>query len=151
MRLYVEELRTEPLVQVFTRQTTALVPKFRLHLCKYLSPVGTFILDLTDADDHVVASSSQTLADMQLAGSANLQANYYHGYVTFAFDRAYTLRPGTYKLKLSSSGYVYDPDEFLGWVKAVEDPAISLTGGGVPDTNVVAPYDFESYALERFR
>ncbi len=148
MRLYVEELRATALVQEFTRTSTALVPKVRLHICKYLSPAGTFIASLTDADDNVLGTDSQTLNDMVVAGLPS--ANYYHGHVTFEFPRALTLKPGTYKLKLSSSGYTYSDTVFLGWCKAVTDPVIPTTDDETW-LDVDAPYDFEMLAYERAR
>jgi hypothetical protein len=150
MRLYVEELQGSTLVQTFTRTKEASIPFVRLHLCKYLAPAGTFTVTLTDASDAVIATSSQTLAQMQASGNADLSANYYHGYVKFDFGAAYTLRPGTYKLKLSASGYTYSIGTFLGWVKADTDRAIPLTDGSSP-TGVNCPYDFEMYAYERVR
>jgi hypothetical protein len=148
MRLYVEELRIDALEQVFTRVTPALITFVRLHLCKYLSPTGTFVATIFDADNHVLAQSSQTLAEMQAAGNAQLTADYYHGHVTFQFDRAIMLRPGDYKLRLSATGYTYDPDVFIGWVKADVDRAIPVTGDTSPEA-LSAPFDFEMYALER--
>ncbi len=151
MRLYVEELKATTLVQVFTRETDALVDRVRLHLCKYLSPAGTFTVSLTDESNNVIGTSSQTLAAMQAAGDTALSANYYHGQVTFQFSRAYTLRKNqVYKLKLSSSGYTYSDTDFIGWVKADTDRAIELTDDSTP-LLVDSPYDFEIYALQRVR
>lgn len=151
MRLYVEELKATPLVQTFTRATACQVAFFRLHLVKYLSPAGTFILQLTDSSDNVIATSSQTLADMQTEGSADLQENYYHGQIKFTFDRAYNLRANeVYKIKLSSSGYTYSDTDFIGWCKAFEDPAIPVTGD-VAHAPIDSPYDFETYVYQRLR
>lgn len=153
MRLYVEELRDTALEQTFTRERAALVDRVRLHLCKYLSPAGTFKVTLkTEDGTSVLDSNGQTLADMQADGSTDLQANYYHGYVTFTFPRALTLRAGvTYRLALSATGYAYDADQFIGWVKAYEDRAIRITGGDEPLAPVDSPYDFEIYSLEKVR
>lgn len=151
MRLYVEELRATPLVQEFTPTRTFQPQRVRLHLCKYLAPTGTFTVQITDASDNVLVSSSQTLAEMIALGSANLQANYYHGHVSFQFALMPTLRAGvTYKLKLTSSGYTYSDSTFIGWVKDSQgDPAIEQTG--TPDSPVSVPYDYEFYTVQRVR
>jgi hypothetical protein len=151
MILYVEELRAGALEQTFSRETTALVERVRLHLCKFLSPAGTFTLSLLDDADNVLATKSQTLAEMQAAGSIGFTENYYHGHVSFIWDRSLTLRPGVYKLQLTSSGYTYDPDEFIGWVKATHDRAIPITGDEEPAALSDSPYDFEIFSLERIR
>ncbi len=152
MKLYVEELRATALSQTITRETPCLVYAVRLHLCKFLSPAGTFIVTITDASDNVLATSSQTLVEMQAAGSADLAENYYHGHVTFAFTRCPTLRADTnYKIKLSSSGYTYSNTVFLGWCKAYDDRAIAITGGVEPTASTDSPYDVEILALEKVR
>ncbi len=150
MRLYVEEVKhSTPLVQTFTRLSTACIPLVRLHLCKYLSPSGTYALDLLTSDDVKLTGVSMTLAQMQALGSAALQGNYYHGFVSFTFPRPPTLKPGTYKLRLSvDNAYTYTPSEFIGWVKADTDRAIGITGNLTP-LPLDAPYDLEIYALER--
>jgi hypothetical protein len=151
MRLYVEELRATALVQVFERTDTCLLDRVRLHIYKHLSPAGTFTVSVTDSADNVIVSKSQSLADMQADGSADLQANYYHGHVSFIFDTKATLRPGTYKVKLSASGYTFSESAFIGWCKAWDDRAIPITGDTEPDAAVDSPYDFEMYALQRIR
>ena len=149
MQLALEELKAVTLVQEITRTSTALVNRIRLHLYKHLSPAGTFTCTVTDASDNVLASKSLTLAEMITAsGTADLSANYYHGYVSFVFDKVCTLRPGDYKIKLSSSGYTYADAAFIGWVKAWDDRAIDVTGASSP-LMVDAPYDLELYKLDR--
>ncbi len=148
-RLYVEELQATPLEQQFTIDKRTLVSFVRLHICKYLSPTGTFIVQLTTADDTVLATSSQSLATMQAAGDADLSANYFHGFVTFALDKVASLVPGVYKLKLTSSGYMYNANVFLGWCKADEDRAVPVEGDEPLPAD--SPFDFEMYVLERVR
>lgn len=148
MRLYVEEIRAVPLVQEFTRTDAAIVTFFRLHLYKHLSPAGTFVVSLTDMDDNILATCSQSLAQMQTLGNAQLQANYFHGQVTFQLDKAVVLKPGTYKLQLSATGYTYVDTAFIGWVKADTDPSVPVEGSPLP---VDSAYDFEMYVLERVR
>ncbi len=150
MRLYVEELKDQTLTQVIAVHRKFQLSRIRLHLCKYLSPAGTFTLTLKDSEENVITSKSMTLAEMQAAATDDMQASYYHGYVSFVFPKQPILKPDTYTLELSTSGYTYAEGEFIGWCKAWDDPAIALTGGGTPVPSNRA-YDFETYSVQRVR
>ncbi len=120
MRLVVSELRTT-LEQEFTVTTDKMIERVRLHLCKYLSPAGTFTISIVNSEDVILASRSLTLAEMQTLGSDNLSIDYYHGFVSFQFARPLALHEGQYSVRLSSTGYTYSDSAFLGWVRDWDD------------------------------
>lgn len=150
MILYVEELKAVTLVQNFTVTRRTQVERIRLHLCKYLAPTGTFTLTVKDGDGNAVATSAQTLDQMVMADATIGSEDYYHGHVSFTFTRYPNLKPGEYTLELSSTGYTYAEDEFIGWCKAWEDPTIALTDDDSPVPANEA-YDYEIYEVARVR
>ncbi len=150
MKLYVEELKAITLTQTFTvtKRAGILVERIRLHLCKYLAPTGTFTLTIKDGEGNTVATSAQTLDQMVMADATIGSEDYYHGHVSFTFTRYPNLKPGDYTLELSSSGYTYAEDEFIGWCKAWDDASAPLVSEAPPTDG---SYDYEIYEVKRVR
>lgn len=123
--LVVEELRASPLVQSFVIEKRLIVHAVRPYLYTHNFPAGTFTVSLLTSTDDVIAyktfSSSAIYAGL---GTVNAYA---HAFYKIEFDGGLPLVAGTYKIKLSSSGYTYISSSYLGWVKEHEDLKVNTT------------------------
>ena len=77
---------------------------------------------MVDSNDVVVASSSQTFAEIKTAGGSTFgtaldsTSQQWHGMVSFIFTMPANIRAGIYKINLDSS-YTYTLDSiWVGWV-----------------------------------
>lgn len=109
---------------------------------------GSLTLEIRDNLDTVTyASKVLTLSDIRTEGSANLSTNYYHGFISFIFDKTEVLNAGSYLLKLTGGGgYTYNATNFIGWVKEVSDYKYNWnnTAGTIDDW----PLDFETFSYQ---
>lgn len=122
--LVVDELKTtltqEVTLNLTPRQHLAAV---RPHLYVHNNPAGTFTFAVLNAADAVLTSDTFTSADVYTAlGTSD---DYAHAYFTISFEYRH-LPPGTYKLRLSSSGYTFSESAYLGWVRDHEDLIVPL-------------------------
>jgi hypothetical protein len=144
MKLLVDEL-TDSLEQVFnlTDNRTHHLKAIRPYLYVHNNPSGTFTLEVLSGSN-VLDSVSFTSYD--LYNSLNTEDLYAHLLYRVDLNKTLPLKKGTYKLKLSSSGYIYSDSSFLGWVKEHEN----LKGevNGVPSSDSQNPLTFELVEYE---
>jgi hypothetical protein len=140
--LVIEELKTT-LTQEFTILTKPRmnIVQIRPHLYVHNSPSGTFTFSILDSSNNVLISSnfqSQSLYD-----ALDTVNQYAHGYFNMMLNEI-SLDVGTYKLRLSSSGYTFSEISYLGWVRDHEDlkNPISYT----PASDLENPLSFEIWA-----
>jgi len=112
-----DKLTTNPLDQDINIYEPKLIERVKLQLFKSLDPAGTFTLTILDSGLNILGTKSQTIAEMQAAGSAALSEDYYHGFISFIFDDPILLDYGVYSLLLSSSGYTPTATSFIGWMR----------------------------------
>ena len=147
MRIYVQELKASALSQTIAVTSDILVKTVRLHLYKHNSPSGTFTMQITDNSDNVITSKGLTVSEMQSSGSAALSQNLYRGYISFELSQPVALRAGTFKIKLTSSGYTFAESAYIGWLKDWDDTKPSITDASTPKP-ADSPFDFEIYSLK---
>jgi hypothetical protein len=144
-KLVVEELKTT-LVQDFSwnLRTRAHAHAFRPHLYVHNAPAGAFTLAVLDSVDTVLGSGTFASADVYSGlGTANLYA---HAYFRVDMTNMPPLHPGSYKLRLSSSGYTFSESAYLGWVRDHEDLKAPIDGAPASDLN--NPMSFEMWVYQ---
>lgn len=117
MKLLVDTLTSEH-EQIFslTNDTRYILEEIKTYLYMHNSPAGTFTVTLY-RNDVELASKSFTSADIK--ASLNTDNNYIH--VFYPLDFGFTpLSKGTYKIKLTSSGYTFSESAYLAWIKEFE-------------------------------
>jgi hypothetical protein len=92
----------------------AIIPYLYLHN----APAGTFTLEIISGATSLF-SQSFTSNDIKL--SLETVNNYAHVFYPIVPLIPIQLNAGTYKIKLSSSGYTVSGNSFLGWIRQHED------------------------------
>lgn len=133
-RLIVDELITE-LVQEFKVSSPINLASIRPWIYSHNNPSGNFNLSLY-RDGNLLKSFPFTNSELKIA--LNVTEAYFHGRYAIA-STPFILNRGTYELKLSASGYVYDTNSFLGWCKDL-NPNCEVYG--VNDNYTSNPYSF---------
>jgi len=146
MIVLAEELLTT-LTETFTltlheRQQVIAV---RPYIAMLGAPSGTFTMTLKSGAD-TLASETFTAASMK--SDLSTSNNNTHLYVNLTFDDVTPLGPGTYTLVLSSSGYTYAPNSFIGWAKEYDSIYNTITGGQ-PTDDFDLPLKFELWSNNR--
>ncbi len=106
-----------------TREQTVIVTKninvktIRLNLYKHLQPSGNLVLS--------IKNGSTTIATSTLAINALDSADYSHGF--YSFDIDIKLTPKEYTLELSSTGYTFNDNAYIGWIKEHENNTNNFT------------------------
>jgi hypothetical protein len=109
MRLVVQEVKADGVIQEFTPTQNTLVYAVRPHIYRHLNPSGSLQLQILDTDDNVLVESEEI--EISSIGSAD----YYHGYVRFLIDIGLK-KDVTYRFKLiGTDGYSYSDSAFIGW------------------------------------
>jgi len=115
--LVIEYLETtlEQSFQVNERiQVSAIRPWLYLHN----DPAGTFKFAIKQ-NGNEIGSKELTISEIKtLAGLSDNE--YHHGFIKFDFNAILNIDT-SYQIELSSSGYVYDPNSYIGWVKPHEN------------------------------
>lgn len=115
----------------------------KLRLVWFNSPSGTFTVSFKDGAT-TLASKSFTVADIKTELST--ADDYGYIYKGIVFDNPFPIKNGTYQIELSSSGYTFSSDTFLGWAKDYEDNFIQTTDSF---TDFSAPRSVLIYTLKR--
>jgi len=86
----------------------------KIYLYMHNAPTGTFIVNLKRGASLVV-SKSFTSADIKTA--MNTTDNYAHVFYPIIFSGNIMLEKGSYDIELTSTGYTYNDNAYLGWCK----------------------------------
>lgn len=129
MKIIVHELIATPLFQkIIVGENDINVSFVRLHLYKALAPAGSVICQIWNSEQRVIAESDPVTITTISA------ANYFHGEVRFDVKAALKANQAYY-VALTSSGYTYDANTWVGWCNdwdlnkvEVADDNILLTG-----------------------
>lgn len=124
-KLVVHELITT-LSQPFTvnDQTTLKLKGIRPYLYNHNNPAGIFTLALKYAGNVV---DSNTFTSLDLKNALATTNNYMHLFYRIYFEKNPAIHSGDYELELSSTGYTFDEDSYLGWVSMHEDLINNIT------------------------
>jgi hypothetical protein len=118
-RVYCEELITTLTQEInFVSRRRYHIPAISLGIVMYNAPSGTFTLSVMDGSI-VLTSKSFTSADIKTDLSTS--NNYGYIYKTLQFTSELILEYGSYDFVLSSSGYTYSSNSFIGWIKPPSD------------------------------
>jgi hypothetical protein len=93
------------------------IKSIRPYLYVHNNPMGTFLFEIKKGNT-TLFSKSFTSSD--LYNALNTTNKYAHLVYDIPINKL-PLKNGTYKLKLSSSGYLFSGNSFLGWVKEYEN------------------------------
>lgn len=111
------------------------------HLYVANNPAGSLILQVRDANDELI-DSSDTVTITSIDSEFNSDA-YIHSLIRFDIDFSFRATE-VYKLVLTSTGYTYTFDNFVGWLRDYDRSGsferVSTTYS--PDTGFKAPYDY---------
>jgi hypothetical protein len=117
----IEELETSH-EQVFTATKRINVAAITPWIYKHLSPAGTFTMEITQGST-TWTSTGVTSADIE-ANSDATPTNYFHGYYRFDFSGPIVINPGSFTVRLNSSGYTFSESAYIGWVKPHENKLV---------------------------
>ena len=122
--LVLDPLEAAALTQTFQVEERIQVEAVRPWLYFHNDPSGTFTVSIR-YNGNVIGSKSFTMEEIKtLAGWGDNE--YHHGFIKFDFGGI--LNPTVdYQIELSSSGYTYDPNSYIGWVKPHENLINTLT------------------------
>lgn len=101
------------------------------------SPSGTFTLTIYN---NMTPIKAYTFTDAQVKASIDTTDGYMWVYV--ALPGRCTLLPGSYTLELTSSGYTYAYNNFIGWIKNF-DKLPDKVYGTLPNDFSDYPYEFK--------
>lgn len=82
------------------------------------SPLGTFTCELTKGGVEIF---SKTFTSALIKLSLSTTDNYAHAFYPIIPDAPIQIEKGTYKLKISTSGYTETATSYLGWAQQFED------------------------------
>lgn len=133
-RLIVDELITS-LVQEFKVKTPMTLAAIRPWIYCHDNPVGNFSLSLY-RDGNLLKSFSFNTTELKTA--LNVTEPYFHGRYAIP-TTPFFLNRGTYELRFTASGYIYEENKFIGWCKDI-NPNCDVYG---PNDNYTSnPYSF---------
>ncbi len=124
------------------------VARIMLGVYKSLNPTGSFKVEIIDSDSLVIASKTQTIVEMQTAGSTELSSDYYHGFISWIFDRPVFMVAGTYTIKLSATDYTYSESTHIAWMKDWDNKVTN--NSGTATTDFKEPYITRFYSYKRY-
>lgn len=132
--IVVDELITELVQEIKINRPTSLAA-FRPWVYSHNNPEGNFSF-IIEKDSLPVKIFSFTNNDLKTA--LNVTQPYFHGRYAIPVT-PFILHRGTYTIKLTASGYTYNPNCFVGWCKDVE--AFGKTYGTI-ENYTSNPYSF---------
>jgi hypothetical protein len=140
MILVVETLRTE-IQQSFSLSlsTRILAQEIKPYVLMYNSPVGTFTLSI---EKDSVEIFSTEFASENIKSFFDTTHDYIHGRIPLSSDLILT--KGDYVAKLTATGYTYNQDSFLGWVRDWEGffiPELTELATARPNDLRIITYD----------
>lgn len=113
------------------------------YLYAHNNPSGTFTFTLLNNE---VPISSVSFTSNQLYSALQTTDDFIHLVYDLEFPHVLPLKNGVYKLKLTSSGYTFDSNCFLGWVKEHED--LKFPVSTIPTSDDQNPLTFELWEFE---
>lgn len=118
--LVTEELKTT-LTQTITlaKDKTYHIKGIKPKLLVYSAPAGTFTYKIKQGGTTLATSNTFTSSECQTELSTS--DNYMWLNKQINFPALIALKKGTYDIELSSVGYTYSGNSFLGWVKSHEN------------------------------
>lgn len=142
MRLNLYELDTTLDLKLTAPSRPTFMTAVRPHLYVHLNPAGSLIMQLRDSAGTTLLATSDTVAISTITGS-----NYFHGYVRF--DLNYGLMADTtYTFRLTSSGYTYNVNSFVGWCNDFDLRKYSVANAIAPAEGYSAPFDMELWEIK---
>lgn len=135
MKLIVQELKGNPLIQEMTASKNAFIEAIVPHLIRSNFPDGALKMQVLDSDDNILANSETINIDD--IGSAD----YLHGYIPFSINVG--VKAGeTYKFKLITlGGYSYSDTVYVGWCNGFDLSKYSKAY--IINSNIEQPFDLE--------
>jgi hypothetical protein len=122
--LVVEELITELYQDInYTSDERAIIASIMPYLLIYNSPAGVFTFSVLNGAE-VLFSKTFTSADIK--ASISTSNNYAHVFYPIVPTTQVELEKGTYRFKLTSSGYTFSESSYIGWIKQHEDLQLPL-------------------------
>jgi hypothetical protein len=115
----------------------------RPYLYAHNNPLGTFTFTLLSGVNEL---SSVSFTSSQLYSALQTSDDFIHLVYDLEFPHVLPLKNGVYKLKLTASGYTFNPDCFLGWVKEHED--LKFPVSTIPTSDDQNPLTFELWEFE---
>jgi len=115
----------------------------RPYLYAHNHPSGTFTFTLMKDSTPI---SSVSFNSSQLYSAIQTSNNFIHLVYDLEFEHVLPLKNGVYQLKLTSSGYTFSSDCFLGWVKEHED--LKFPVSPIPTSDDQNPLTFELWEFE---
>jgi hypothetical protein len=113
----VETLSTTLRQQIgFSGSKRKRIIEIKPYIYMHNAPSGNFTLTIMDLAENVIASQGFDSDDIKTA--LNTTDNYAHVYLPISFNLS--IEPSDYLIELSASGYSYDVNSYIGWVKEWE-------------------------------
>ena len=84
------------------------------------APAGTFTMSIYDVSDESQVFT-QSFTSSAIKAALSTSNNYAHAFYPIIPNTKLKLGAGTYRAELTSSGYTYGAESFLGWVQQHED------------------------------
>lgn len=123
-KIVVEELKTG-LEQTFSTNYKMQINSLNYLLYKDLNPSGNFYAEIWQGGAMIAQSVAVTSLDIE-ASTDSTNANWYHGYYRFIFSGIAFVNRGNFTLKLTQSGYTFNENAYIGWVKPHDNIEIEI-------------------------
>lgn len=118
--LRVNDLEAVALTQDFIVSRRKIVDTVRINLLFVDDPAGTYTVALKD-DTTILATKSLTMAEIISAGGF-AGGQHHHGFFQFQFATKATLNTErTYTIEFSATGYSFDVNSHVSWIKPHEN------------------------------
>lgn len=140
--LFVEELQTTLTQRINLNQyRTYHIDGIKIKVIMNNAPSGVFTFKVkTTSGDELY---SVDFDSDELKSDLDTTDNYLYLFKVFSIPSALVLKVGSYDFELSSSGYTYSTETYLGWIKSHEN--IFNAVNGTPDSYANNPYDVLIY------
>jgi hypothetical protein len=115
------------------------------YLLMYNNPSGTFTLSVLKGSE-LLFSKSFTSAEIKTAMSTT--DNYAHVFYPIIPDNGIQLEGGTYKFRISASGYTASESSYMGWIRQFENIQTELDY--VPYSDLQKPYSIRIKQYKRY-
>lgn len=116
------------------------IEALKIRIVMYNAPSGTFTLSVKSG---VTTLASKDFTSAEIKSNLSTTDDYAYIDKLIQFDNALALKSGVYTLELSSSGYSYTSESFIGWVKSYEN--IFNDQSDNTESHIENPFDFLIY------
>lgn len=147
-KLVVEELRTElnqDFVLKLNKNYEIYAIKIYLFAYNASSIVGTFRLSVYDGATEL---AFKTFDISDIISQSNILDEYFHSWYPVIFDNPIVLQKGSYNFKLTSVGYSYASNSFIGWTREHENLKVPISY--TPENDLENPLSYEIYTRKGF-